>query len=229
MTISSSTATVAPTPVAEESSVAESRFLLHCLDWQGYEKLLKIFGDDGPRVSYLDGVVELMSPGPLHEGYSELLNRMIWDLIVELRIPARSMGSTTFKRRGQKRGLEPDKCFYLSKVASLRGQDLSSLKPLPPPDLAIEVEMSSPLLDKLAIYAGLGVPEIWRYNQDGLTILLLRPDRSYHVSERSLAFPWLPLDEFRQRLATFDFDQESAWFHAYRIWLREVITPLYQA
>ena len=174
------------------------------------------------------GVVELMSPGPLHESYSELLNRMIWDLLVELDIPARSMGSTTFKRRGRRRGLDPDKCFYLNKVASLQGQDLAKLNPLPPPDLAIEVEVSSPLLDKLAIYAGLGVPEIWRYNQDGLTILLLRPDRRYHVAERSLAFPWLPLDAFRQQLATYDFDQEVSWFRAYRVWVREVIAPLCQ-
>ena len=229
MTTSASTAPVASTPATVETSGAESRFLLHCLDWQGYEKLLKLFGDDGPRVSFLDGVVELMSPGPLHEGYSELLNRMIGDLIVELDLPARSLGSTTFQRRGRNGGLEPDKCFYLASVGLLRGQDLAKLKPMPPPDLAIEVEVSSPLLDKLAIYAGLGVPEIWRYNQDGLTILCLRLDGQYHVSERSQVFPWLPIEAFRAQLASYDFDQETAWFRAYRVWVREVVAPLYQA
>ena len=229
MTISSSTATVAPTPVAEESSVAESRFLLHCLDWQGYEKLLKIFGDDGPRVSYLDGVVELMSPGMVHEQDSQVLNTMVKILTVELDIPAKAQGSTTVRRRARKRGLEADQCFYLASLHLLRGQELSKLKPVPPPDLAIEAEFTSPLLDKLDIYAGLGVPEAWRYNQDGLTVLCLQPDGKYLASEQSLSFPWLPMDGFRGQLAAYDPDAETTWTRAYWSWVREVVAPLYQA
>ena len=79
MTVSTSTAPDAQTLTTEQTSGAESRFLLHCLDWQGYEKLLKLFGDDGPRVSYLDGVVELMSPGMIHEQDSQVLSNMVTD------------------------------------------------------------------------------------------------------------------------------------------------------
>ncbi len=220
-----------PAPIPQSPTTptgGEDRLLIHCLDWRGYSRLLKLFGDDGPRVSYLDGVVELMSPGPLHEGMSEVLGRMVSDLIVELGIPARAQGSTTFRRRQRQRGLEPDKCFYLASVKLLRGQDLQTLKPLPRPDLAIEVEVTSPLLDKLAIYAGLGVPEVWRHNPDGLAILLLGPEGDYHPASQSRAFPFLPIDGVRQQLASYDPDNETAWFRAYRDWVREVVAPLYQ-
>ena len=158
-------------PTSEE--LGESRFLIHCLDWDGYVKLLKLFGDDGPRVSYLDGVIELMSPGPLHEERSHVLGTMITLLTMELDIPAKGQASTTYKRSKRKRGFEADQCFYLASLGLIRGKDLKTLKPLPPPDLAIEVEVTSALLDKLDIYAGMGVPEVWRHNQDGLTILVL--------------------------------------------------------
>ena len=229
MTVLTSTAPDALTLTTEHTSGAESRFLLHCLDWQGYEKLLKLFGDDGPRVSYLDGVVELMSPGMIHEQDSQVLSNMVTILTVELDIPAKAQGSTTIRRRGRKRGLESDQCYYLASLHLLRGQDLEKLEPVPPPDLAIEVEFSSPLLDKLDIYAGLGVPEIWRYNKDGLTVLRLQPDGKYLASEQSLAFPWLPMDGFRAQLAAYDPDAETTWTRAYWTWVREVVAPLYQA
>jgi len=222
-------ATPEPVPVPPLLLIeGTSRFLIHCLDWDGYEKLLEIFGDDGPRISYLDGMIELMSPGPIHEQVSVILGRMVSDMIVELNIPSKEQRSTTFRRRDLNRGLEPDDCFYLTSVALLRGQDLKTMDPLPPPDLAIEVEDTAPLLDKLAIYAGLGVPEIWRYNKDGLTILSLGADRQYLPVAQSRAFPFLPMDDFRRLLATYDPDNETAWFRAYRTWVREVVAPLYQ-
>ncbi len=225
------TSIVPPVPanVPESKPVEGERlFLLNNVDWAGYEKLLEMFGDHGPRMSYLDGMVELMSPGPIHEQFSQILGRMVVDLIVELNIPAKAQGSTTFKRRDRERGLEPDECFYLASLPLLRGRDLRTLDPLPPPDLVIEVEITSPLLDKLDIYAGLGVPEIWKHNQDGLTILGLQPDGRYAPEGRSRAFPFLPIDGFRRQLAAYDPDDETTWTRAYRTWVREVVAPLYQ-
>lgn len=207
----------------------ESRFLIHCLDWAGYEKLLKIFGDDGPRVSYLDGLVELMSPGPIHEQRSQLLGRMVTLLTTELNIPIRAQGSTTFKGRDRKRGLEPDQCFFLQTLPSLQGLDLATLDPLPRPDLVIEVEVTSALLNKLDIYAGLGVPEIWHHDRNGLEILLLGPDGRYTAADQSRAFPFLPVVGFRQQLDAFDPDAETAWNRSFWTWVREVVAPLYQA
>ena len=211
-----------------QTVVGESRFVIHCLDWKGYEQLLKVFGDGGPRMSYLDGVLELMSPGPIHEQNSEILGRMVTILTVELNLPAKAQGSTTFRKRRKKGGLEPDRCFYLGSVGLLRGKDLEKLKPLPPPDLAIEVEITSPLLKRLEIYARLGVPEIWRHNRDGLTILWLGADGQYAPAAQSRAFPFLPMDGFRQQLAAYDPDAETTWTRAYWTWVREVVAPLYQ-
>ncbi len=220
----------ASAPAPESKPIeGDRRFLLNNIDWAGYEKLLELFGDHGPRMSYLDGMVELMSPGPIHEEFSYVLGRMVTILTIELNIPAKGQGSTTFRRRDRERGLEPDGCFYLASLGSFRGRDLKTLDPLPPPDLVIEVEVTSPLLDKLDIYAGLGVPEIWRYNQEGLTILCLQPDGQYLPEARSRAFPFLPIDGFRQQLAAYDPDAETTWSRAYWTWVREVVAPLYQA
>ncbi len=89
------------------------------------------------------------------------------------------------------------------------------------------MEVTSPLLDKLAIYAGLGVPEIWRHDADGLTILCLATDGEYHP-RREPGVPLLAIDGFRQQLARMTRTTETAWFRAYRTWVREVVAPLYQ-
>ena len=130
---------------------------------------------------------------------------------VELDIPAKGQRSTTFKRKIGSGGLEPDECFTSPVSGCSKDQDLEKLNPLPPPDLVVEVEITSPLLDKLEIYAGLGVPEIWRHNRDGLTILCLGPDGRYAVASESRAFPFLPIDGFRQQLAAYDPDAETTW------------------
>ena len=149
-------------------------------------------------------------------------------LTTELNIPIRSQGSTTFKRRNRKRGLEPDQCFFVQSLPLLQGQDLAKLDPLPRPDLVIEVEVTSALLDKLSIYAGLGVPEIWRHDRDGLSILILGPDGRYAAAEQSLAFPFLPMAGFRAQLAAFDPEAETGWNRSFWTWVREVVAPLYQ-
>ena len=218
----------APTaPPTRPALDPESRFLLPSLSWAGYESLLAEVGGH-LRINYLEGMAELMSPGPIHEQFGYVLGRMVSDLIVELDIPAKGQRSTTFRRRDLERGLEPDECFYLESLALLRGRDIEAIDPLPPPDLVIEVEVTSPLVNKLAIYAGLGVPEIWRHDGGGLTILLLGPDGRYSPSARSLAFPFLPMDGFRAPLAAYDPDAETAWMRAYRGWVRDVVAPLHQ-
>ncbi len=226
------TSIVPPKPVAPpaaESTSGELRFLLYNINWDGYEKLLEVFGDDGPRMSYLDGMVELMAPDLLHEYSKYVLGRMVSDLIVGLRIPANGYGSSTFKKRDAERGLEPDECFYLTNRQAVWGMKKGDLDVIPPPDLVIEVEISSSLLDKLDIYAGLGFPEVWRYDGANLIVLLLRADGTYAPSAQSRAFPFLPLDEFARQLANYDPEIETEWTIAYREWVRVVVAPLSQA
>ena len=180
-------------------------------------------------MAYLDGTVELMSPHMLHERFGSLLGMMVEALTEELDIPRNALGSTTFFKQSVDRGAEPDECYYLSNIDRLVGQEKGDLDLLPPPDLVIEVEITSALLDKLRIYAGLGVPEIWRHDGQVLTVLCLQPDGSYTNSTGSRAFPFLPMDAFAQQLQGYDLTQETRWIKAFRVWVRDVVAPLYQA
>ncbi len=206
----------------------ESRYLIQDIGWEGYLKLLDAFVDCGPRMAYLNGTVEQVTTGFRHERFKKILGRMIEYVIIELGIPVYALGSATFQRQGVGRGVEPDECYYLANVDRLDDEDKIDLEVVPPPDLVIEVEISSPLLDKLAIYAGLGVPELWRYDGRDLTLLLLQPDGSYTMSSRSKAFPFLPMDAFARHLQDYTPKQESRWALTYRTWVREVVAPLHQ-
>ena len=228
MTIAATVAESVALPTAEPAG-GESRFLLRPMTWQGYLRLLDEVGNAGPRMAYLDGMVELMAPDFLHEDLSYVLGRMVTDLVVGLQIPARGLRSSTFTKESLERGVEPDECFYLTDLYRLTGQKKGNLDILPPPDLVVEVEITSSLLDKLRLYSGLGVPEIWRYDGRQFTILLLGADGNYLASERSRAFPWLPLAGFVQQLAAFDPTRETEWNIRFRDWVRDVVTPLYRA
>ena len=206
----------------------EIRVLLPDVDWDSYQNLVEAFEDGGIRLTYLEGTVEAMVAHFEHEGGSKLLSRAIEELLVSLRIRARSLRSTTFTSREAERGLEPDECYYLGNFERLRGQTKGDLNVIPPPDLVIEVEITSPLLDKLGIYARLGFPEVWRFDGETLTVLVLGGNGTYAPSQQSRAFPFLPLAEFRARLATYDPGNETEWFVAYRDWVRAVVAPLYQ-
>ena len=211
-----------------QENAGERRFLLYPMTWVGYQKLLEIVGDDGPRMAYFNGMVELMAPDFLHEESKHSLSRMVVDLIVELNIPAKGLGSSTFSRDSVEHAAEPDECFYLTNIDQIVGQKKGNLDLLPPPDLVIEVEITYSLLDKLKLYAGLGVPEIWRYDGSRLTILLLQPDATYTSSTTSRAFPFLPIADFAAQLAGYDPANETGWTIAYRAWVREVVAPLYE-
>ena len=222
---------IAPEPIAivPASTVGgESRLLIgDAIDWAGYEALSDLLGASRTRVYYLEGTVELMTTGLQHERFKRALGRMVDLLVFELDIPANALGSMTFRREGARRGLEPDECYYIAHVD--RVQDAAEkldLETTPPPDLVIEVELTSPLLNKLLIYAGLGVPEIWRFDGRTLTVLVLQPDGVYIPSETSRAFPWLPMSGFAGQLRNYQPQAETRWARAYRDWVRDVVAPL---
>ena len=120
-----------------------------------------------------------MSPSSMHERYNCLFRRMIETLTEELAIPIKGAGSTTFKREDLERGLEPDSCFYLANERRIRGKRELDLTIDPPPDLAIEIDITSSSLDRQGIYAALGVPEIWRFDGESLRVYQLQPDGTY--------------------------------------------------
>ncbi len=206
----------------------ERRFLIRDIGWDGYQALLEIFGDHGPRMAYAHGDVELMSPGLSRENHGRKLGRMVETVADEFEIPYRSAKSTTLKSREVDRGAEADESYYIASVGLLAGHREIDLELVPPPDLVIEVEITNSLLKKLDIYAKLRVPEIWRFDGEKLTVLLLNPEGAYTESTTSAAFPFLPMDEVARFLLDSDEGDEGRWFRAFRAWVRAVLIPLHR-
>lgn len=200
-------------PVAE-------RFGLYDVDWAFYDSLLRRLGDRHVFVTYDRGRLELMSPSPEHEGSSALIGRLIGTLTLELNLPIRSGRSTTFRRKDLDRGLEPDECYWIQNEARIRGRKRIDLTRDPPPDLAIEVEISHRLLDREAIYAALGVPELWRYDGARLRVFLLGEDGVYHASKRSRCLPMAPRSEMERVLEMRDSAEENSLVRGFQDWVR---------
>jgi Uma2 family endonuclease len=203
----------------------ERRFVIYNIGWEGYQTLWELLDRHHIRLTYDRGNVELMSPLWVHERYKERLGRAVETVGEEFGVPMILGGSTTFKRQDVDRGLEPDKCYYLTnrdRVGPLRHLDLTVD---PPPDLAIEVEITTSALNRLGIYAKLGIPEVWRYDGEALIVLLLQPDGTYASSPTSAAFPFLPLAEVARFVSAGDFDDDLRWAREFRAWVRDDLAP----
>jgi Uma2 family endonuclease len=202
----------------------ESRFVIYGLDWKGYDTLLGLLEYRGVRLTYDRGNVELMTTSQEHEQFSYLLGLVVDILTGELYLRRISVGRMTWRREILDRGLEADNCYYLANAPRVRGKKLD-LSVDPPPDLAIEVEISRSALDRMGIYAALRVPEIWRYDGETLRIEVLQPDGTDAVSETSLAFPFLPLDEVVRFLQQGETMDHAEWERTFRAWVRAELVP----
>jgi Uma2 family endonuclease len=167
-------------------SPAEQRMLLRNVSWETYERLIAEREERRkPRFFYDRGVLELMSPSGEHDVSSRLIALLVDMVAEESGIDVENAGSTTFKREDLERGFEPDECFYFSENAArvrelVRGKgDIVLDEGDPPPDLVVEVDITNPSLNKLPIYASLGIREVWRYDGGRLSILRLRDREKY--------------------------------------------------
>jgi Uma2 family endonuclease len=208
--------------------VGEHRFVLYNVGWKGYRGLLEIVGDHGPRIAYSRGNVELMSPLMPHEGFSRRLGRIVEAIGEELAIPFRPARSMTLDREDLDRAIEPDESYYIASLGRIGGKMEFDFEVDPPPDLAIEVEITNSILNKLEIYARLGVPELWRFDGEILSVWLLQADGSYAASNRSAAFPFLPMDDVARFVLDPDMSDEGRWGMTFRRWVREVLLPIYR-
>jgi len=216
------TATISPPAQSHDHEYV----LLHGVRWSTYEALLEDMGDRHIRLTYDDGSLEIMTLSPRHERSKKLIGRMIEAMTEELNIPIRSGGSTTFKKQLKKKGLEPDECYWVANEPSVRGRADLDLELDPPPDIAVEVEVSRSALNRLGIYAALGVSEIWRSDGHQVMVAQLQDDGTYAPVDRSPSFPWLPLAElgrFLDESATMD---ETRWIRSFRAWVRAEVAPL---
>ncbi len=170
---------------------AEERFVLRGLDWDAYEAIREALRDHPARLTFDGKDLELMSPSPIHETYSSLFGALLRALALEFDIEVRGGRSTTFRRRSVGGGLEPDDCYWIASEPAVWGKAEIDLAVDPPPELAIEIEISRSAVDRLDIYARLKVPEVWRFDGESLCIHQLQPDGTYVEGDASDCFPFL--------------------------------------
>lgn len=187
----------------------ESRFVLHGVPWATYVALRDALDDRaGLKMTYLDGTLELVSPSTLHEEAKTIIARLIEVWAMERDVDLRGFGGATFRREAKQRGLEPDECYKLGKL-----EDDAV------PDIAIEVIVTNELVDKMAVYAGLGVLEVWEWRPTTSSISIYRlVGESYERRDRSGVLPDLDLAQ----LSTFvrPGENQTRLAKAYRAALR---------
>jgi Uma2 family endonuclease len=207
-----------------EPEIWPPQVVIYDATWDLYEKLLKAIGNQHVRVTFDQGVMEIMSPLPEHERIKGLIGRLAELLALELDIPLCSLGSTTFKRKDLEKGLEPDECYYTRNERAIRGKKRLDLKRDPPPDLVIEVDLSRRSVKKQVIYAALGVPEIWSYEteQSKLRFLQLRRGK-YHEIQISISFPMLRPTDLEQFIAMAWEVDDTSIMRSWRDWIRKRI------
>jgi Uma2 family endonuclease len=198
------------------------RLWLKNISWQAFEAILDELGDHrGARLAYDNGTLEIMMPLPEQEDDKEIVGDLVKALLEELDIEFRSLGSTTFKHQQIAQGLEPDQCFYIQNKAQIRGKKRIDLAIDPPPDLAIEIDITS--RTHPTIYAALKVPELWQFSEGKLQISCLRNDRYTEVAE-SPNFPNLPLIEIIPKyLEQSKTSGRNSTLKAFRQWIRQQI------
>jgi Uma2 family endonuclease len=204
-------------------TIAEQRIVLRNISWETFETLLQETGEDrGSRFAYDCGTLEIMTPLYEHENPKSNFGNFIVALAEELDIEIKSAGSTTLKRKIVKRGIEPDNCYYIQNELAVRNKEELDLETDPPPDLAIEIDITSSSVNKSSIYAALGVPEIWRYNGRVLKFYQL-VDGEYIECEFSLAFPLVSVTEMSRFIEQRKTMGEIALLKSFRAWIRDKI------
>jgi len=176
---------------SDDSNVLQLPFvILQNVAWQTYQALLADMGEHrSARLAYDHGTLEIKLPSKLHELLNRLLERIVVTLTEELDMDVLSFGSTTFDNEELKQGVEPDSCFYIQNASRVNPEDDSPPQDFPP-DLVVEVDITSSSKSRLNIYRSMGVGEVWRYKRNQLVILKLQ-EGNYLECESSSVFPML--------------------------------------
>jgi Uma2 family endonuclease len=195
--------------------------LIHDLSWQEFENILEELGEHRTaRVAYDNGTLEIMTPLPEHEADKEMIGDLLKALLEELDIEFLSLGSTTFKNPKMLKGIEPDQCFYIQNEAAVRGKKRLDLSIDPPPDLAIEIDVTSRTHPDT--YAALGVPELWRRAGNQIQINILS-NGQYLEAQTSSVFPFQIQDVIPQYIEMGQSAGRNKAMKAFRQWVREQI------
>jgi Uma2 family endonuclease len=202
--------------------------VLEDIDWDSYEKFLDAVGERRIFLTYDRGRMEIMAPLYDHEWWKSRVGFLLVLLGHELHVDVQPGGSTTLRRQDLQRGLEADDCFYISHAAQVLGPRRLDLTRDPPPDLALEVEMTRSALDRMGIYAALKVPEVWRCDGATIVALRLRPEGEYEQTKESLNFPALPLEDFINFLHQTEGLSHTGLIRPFQEWVRQHVLPRLQ-
>ncbi|HVX62866.1 MAG TPA: Uma2 family endonuclease, partial [Pirellulales bacterium] len=189
------------------------------VSWQLYDALREIEDNWHVKMTYDRGQLELTPPS----GKQSLrpIGRLIGTLTDELNIPLRSLRATTWKRKQQEFALEADECYYIKCEPAIRAEPEIDGASDPPPDLAIESEVSRKAINKMSLYAMLGVAEVWRFDGDRLQAFQLMSDGKYTECDRSVNLPFLSIADLSHFLRPHNDVGETAWIRSFRDWVRE--------
>jgi Uma2 family endonuclease len=205
----------------------EARIVIRGVDWEIYDKLSDAVGEgQHVRMAYDGKDLEILTTNRIHEHYKDLFGLFVSEVATELGIPRSGGGQTTWKQRELLRGLEADQCYEfrpekLAAVAAAVKRRSKDLADYPDPDLAIEIDISPPEVDRPGIYAALRVPELWRFDGDEVTIEQLQDDGSYLKVKMSRFLPVKDI-EIRRWIVDEDSSDQSALCRRLRTWARRL-------
>ena len=203
-------------------STQKNSVTLNNIRWETYQYLVQDSEEQpNKRLTYDRGILEIMTPLPEHEVYKKLIDRFVLVMVEEMNKEMRSLGSCTWSRQDLKQGLEPDECYYINHEEAVRGKLNIDLNFDPPPDLAIEIDITSSSLNRMSIYEALGVAEVWRFDGQFLSIYQL-VDGIYQMSDKSGVFPFIKGEDIMRFLQQLE-GGEMALIKAFRTWVREKV------
>jgi Uma2 family endonuclease len=221
--------TAAEAPAEESDSVltlsSGDSVVLHGISWKLYSRLRKLPENYNIRMTFDRGELEIMSPSAEHEGIATLLGNLITVWTLELKIPFRSCRTMTIRRSLLERGFEPDNCYYIQHEPQMWNKKKIRFKTDPPPDLAIEVEVTRKLLDKMAIYAAFRVPELWSWRSSELKVYELNQEGGYVVRETSICFPAFPIAKVQEIVRQLCIAHEADLILSFREWVHANAQP----
>ena len=198
----------------------EGRVTLWGIPWAGYVAFHDAVGERPVRVNYDDGVMEIMTISSEHETAKKRLGGLVEVLAEESGIEVAPRGSTTFRSERIRKGLEPDECYYIANERKIRATKKIDLRRDPPPDLVIEIDISYHEVDREAMYAAMGVPELWRYDGRKLDFFQLEAGEWVAIA-RSAAFPAVRPADLLRFLRMVPRRGEMAMRRAFRDWVRQ--------
>jgi Uma2 family endonuclease len=207
------------------ADAGDQKIVIRGVAWNVYDCLSQAIGDDQHVRLAFDGEdLEIMTTGYPHEQFKEILGKFVAAVSKALGIPRKTAGETTWKRPTIERGIQADQCYYFrpDKLAAAKAawsRSATDIADYPNPDLAVEIDLSDPKIDREDIYAKLQVTEIWRFDGETLRIEQLQDDGTYKPAEKSLFLPVTPAHVL-QWLTAEDYGDELAWERRLDAWAK---------